>query len=146
MILATRSLTEFPDWDVGLVPRQAAGVHGVFLLTGWDWVVILACTYQINNAAGAVNAVPVVTVIRSQFTNWFSVGFLPVGNGVTANISFGLGNAEQSGSAGSFVGVLPYVINDQSCSVDIGWDGGDAATIMTGATLVLGGQKHRSRR
>lgn len=146
MILARYSLTEFPDLEFPVVQRQASGLSPTVTFEGWEWFVLLAATYQINNVAGGAQVFPSVIMSRSQFTYWFTVSPFSINIGGTQNNCFAFGCGELGFATGFAPAPLPTIINDGQCSLTIGWQGGDANTIMTGASLVIGGMKHRSKR
>lgn len=126
-------------------PDRSDAQNQVFNMEGWEWYSVFAVDMIINNTGGAVSANGQV------FTQWGGVNVTRmisgtgVGAGATLNLFWGLQSV-----AGSVAGVLttsaiPWNVQPQGATLNIGFTGGDAGTRLNKGSVVVIGKKFRSR-
>lgn len=114
----------------------------VFPVRGWVWWLLVACRYSLDNSGGAAGATPQIQSEGGAAITIASISATAVGAGLTQAVSASL--FSQLATVAT-IQTIPLhfcpIIGDGILRV--GFNGGDAATAVSGIALIIVGQVRR---
>lgn len=124
---------------------QPAGVTTLTIpITGWEWWALASARFTVNNGGGAATAQPFVSLQYGNLIAFTAGTSLLVGVGAVQINSFGLFAPQSTGAATAVMAGLPFIPVIDEGGVIIGYQGGDAATVLLTGFVVIIGRRRRN--